>query len=134
MSKITFLNDDPTYGKQVSGKTTPQAILVPQGKYTHLLHGITLVPATDGDGDMHQPMPEHYEAERIEIEGTPDYGTLVSAVVRSRYSADEVEAIVLNGSDTPEHEAEYEALQQWRSHAKEIAKQVLTDPHPNPLP
>lgn len=125
MSKITFFSDDPTYGKQVSVTPTPQAILVPQGKYTHLLHGISLVPATEGDGDMHQPMPEHYEAERIEIEGTPDYGTLVSAVVRSCYTADEVEAIVLNGSDTPEHKAEYEALQQWRTEAKNIAKQVL---------
>lgn len=125
MSKITFLHDDPTYGKQVSVTPTPQAILVPQGKYTHLLYAITLVPTTEGDDEMKMPMPEHYEAERIEIEGTPDYGTLVSAIIRSRYGENEVEAILCNGTDTPEHQAELEAFQSWRKEAKNIAKQVL---------
>ena len=53
------------------------------------------------------------------------YGDIVTAIIRSRYTADQVEAIVLNGADTPEHEAELEALQQWRTEAKRIAKQVL---------
>ena len=126
MSKITFLNDDPTYGKQVSVNPVPEVILVPQGKYTHLLYGITLVPASEGDGEMKMPMPEHYEAERIEILGTPDYGMLVSAMVRNKYSSDEVEAIVLNyGDGDKAHEREYVALQEWRSEAKRIAKMVM---------
>lgn len=129
MSKITFLHDDPTYGKQVSVTPTPEAILVPQGKYTHLLYGISLIPESEeaeGDNEMHMPMPEHYEAERIELLGMPDYPSIVSAIIRSRYSSDEVEAIVLNhGDGNKDHEKEYVALQEWRSEAKRIAKIVI---------
>ena len=53
------------------------------------------------------------------------YGEIVTAIIRARYTADQVEAIVLNGSDTPDHEAEYTALQEWRAEAKRVAKQVL---------
>lgn len=54
-----------------------------------------------------------------------DYGAIVSAVVRSKYTADEVEAIILNHDTeerTEEHEQEFEALQEWRRAAKELAK------------
>lgn len=125
MNKITFQQGDPTYGKQVDITPTPEAILTPQGKYTHILYGIHLVPATEGEGEHPQPMPEHYEAERIEIEGTADYGTVINAIVRERYSQSQVEAILCNGSDTPEHQAELEAFQQWRKEAKRIAKIAL---------
>ena len=128
MAKITFEQNDITYGKYVAEGKTPEAILVPQGNRSHLIYGITLVPATEqeeGD-DMHMAMPEHYEAERIEMPRTEDYGKVVSALIREKYSADEVEAIVLNhGDGDAEHDAEYKALQEWRSHAKEVAKQVL---------
>lgn len=119
MSKITFMRDDITYGKYVSEReTAPAAILVPQGKYSHLVFGITLVPASEGDGEMQMGMPEHYEAERIELLGTPDYAAIVSSVVRLRYSADEIEAIVLNGEDDSD-------LQRWREEAKIIARTAL---------
>lgn len=67
-----------------------------------------------------------YTYETIRINRSEfNYSGLVSAIIRSRYSADNVEAIVLNGTDTEEHSAEYEALQAWRNHAKEVAKAVL---------
>ena len=80
-----------------------------------------------------QPMREdeepqtktEYHGHTVRVEQPLEYGKVVSAIVRAKYSADDTEAIVLNGSDTPDHEAEYTALQQWRSHAKEVAKQVL---------
>lgn len=55
-----------------------------------------------------------------------DYSHLVSAIIRTKYSADDIEAIILNrGDGDQEHEEQYEALQQWRRHAKELAKSVI---------
>lgn len=124
MIKISFFKDDRTYGKYVSSPKRPSAILVPQGKYTHLVYGLQIVPETV-ETEMHSSMPEHYEGSLIEISGSPDYGTIVTAVIRDRYTQSQVEAIVLNGSDTEEHAAEFTALQDWRKYAKEIAKEVL---------
>ena len=75
--------------------------------------------------DMHHDNdPLMMACERIELEAI-DYPSVVSAIVRCRYSQSDIEAIVLNGSDTEEHEAEYQALQSWRSEAKRIAKIVV---------
>ena len=73
-----------------------------------------------------------YECDEVEFahkepltEG--DYGHLVAAIVRSKYSADDVEAIQLNymESKTTEHKNEFNALKAWRETAKERARQVL---------
>ena len=67
-----------------------------------------------------------YTYETIRINRSEyNYAGIVSAVVRSHYSSDNVEAIVLNGSDTEEHAAEYAALQEWRAHAKEVARSII---------
>lgn len=67
-----------------------------------------------------------YEYDEVIVEAV-DYPSIVTAIIRSRYSADQVEAILLNGNDTPEHEAEYAELQQWRKTAKQMAKEVLAN-------
>ena len=54
-----------------------------------------------------------------------DYPSVVSSIVRCKYSQSDIEAIVLNGSDTEEHASEYVALQAWRAEAKRIAKIVV---------
>ncbi len=56
-----------------------------------------------------------------------DYGPLVAAIVRSRYSADDVEAIMLNYSadQTEEHRLEFNQLQTWRQVAKEAAREAI---------
>ena len=56
-----------------------------------------------------------------------DYGHLVAAIVRSRYSADDVEAIMLNYSadQTEEHRLEFNQLQTWRQVAKEAAREAI---------
>jgi len=54
-------------------------------------------------------------------------GSLISAVVRSRFSADEVEAILNNFLANPDDEVrkqEFDALQQWRVEAKRMVDQV----------
>ena len=68
--------------------------------------------------------PPMMQCERIELEAI-DYPSVVSSIVRCRYSQSDIEAIVLNGSDTDEHASEYAALQAWRAEAKRIAKIVV---------
>ena len=76
----------------------------------------------------HETQETHivYEYDSCRTELGADYATIVSAIVRSRYSADDVEAIVLNhGDEDPEHEQRYADLQAWRVEAKAVARQVL---------
>ncbi len=55
-----------------------------------------------------------------------DYGKTVSAIVRSRYSEDDVEAIVNNYLADPEgHTDEFMQLQQWRTTAKQVARRHI---------
>lgn len=77
-------------------------------------------------GDEEPVKKTEYVGYTVRVEQPLEYGKVVSAIVRAKYSADEVEAIVLNhGDGDAEHDAEYLALQEWRSEAKVIAKQVV---------
>lgn len=54
------------------------------------------------------------------------YDDFTAGLVRTRYSQNQVEAILANRGDGDEtHEAEFEAYQSWRKEAKEIAKEIL---------
>ncbi len=57
------------------------------------------------------------------------YGHLVSALVRAKYSADEIEAIQQNylESKTAEHKDTFAALKSWRAIAKKIAHEIISD-------
>lgn len=75
---------------------------------------------------------EEFEVESVTIVishklGADDYGTIVSAIVRSRYSVDDVEAIQLNymESNTTEHKNEFASLRDWRAFAKDKAKEAI---------
>lgn len=63
--------------------------------------------------------------ENVDITGPVDYNKVVSAVVRDKYSADSVEAILSNGADTPEHKTEFDAFQEWRKIAKAVANAAV---------
>lgn len=76
------------------------------------------------DEIAHDNEPTMMACERIELNAI-DYPSVVAAIVRCKYSQSDIEAIVLNGSDTEEHASEYEALQAWRAEAKRIAKIVV---------
>ena len=73
---------------------------------------------------QHDNDPLMMQCERIVLNDI-DYPSVVAAIVRCKYSQSDIEAIVLNGSDTEEHAAEYESLQAWRAEAKRIAKIVV---------
>lgn len=86
--------------------------------------GIEKYEHSDAEEMPHENEPLMMQCERIELEAI-DYPSVVSAIVRCRYSQSDIEAIVLNGSDTDEHASEYAALQAWRAEAKRIAKIVI---------
>ena len=86
--------------------------------------GIEKYEHSASDEMAHDNDPLMMACERIELD-TIDYPSVVSAIVRCKYSQSDIEAIVLNGSDTEEHAAEYQALQEWRTEAKRIAKIVI---------
>ena len=86
--------------------------------------GIQRYEHAAADDMQHDNDPLMMACERIELEAI-DYPSVVSSIVRCRYSQSDIEAIVLNGSDTDEHASEYAALQAWRAEAKRIAKIVV---------
>ena len=59
-----------------------------------------------------------------------DYGPMVTAIIRSRYDANEVEAILNNylaDSENSDHTAEFQQLQGWRAKAKRVARTIIDD-------
>lgn len=74
--------------------------------------------------DLEGESVETLVCENVDVAGI-SYDSIVSAIVRDRYSADAVEAILANGNDTEKHAAELEAFQQWRVKAKEVATAVV---------
>lgn len=86
--------------------------------------GIELYEHASDDDMAHDNEPTMMACERIELNAI-DYPSVVASIVRCKYSQSDIEAIVLNGSDTEEHAEEYAALQAWRTEAKRIAKIVV---------
>lgn len=52
-------------------------------------------------------------------------GKFISGLIRKRYSQDEVEAIILNGSQSEEHAQEMAALQAYREECKQKVDNLL---------
>lgn len=59
---------------------------------------------------------------------TMEYATIVSALIRARYTDDAMIAIINNRMlypDDPDILAEWQAMQQWRTESKEIAHAAI---------
>ena len=57
-----------------------------------------------------------------------DYATIVSALIRARYTDDAMMAIINNRMlypDDPDILAEWQSMQQWRTESKEIAHAAI---------
>lgn len=80
-----------------------------------------------------------YAAYVVRIEQPLERGKVVDAIVSSAYPTDKMQAIINNhfanlatiadgkklDADDEEHEAEYEAMQSWRTKAKAVATDVI---------
>lgn len=82
-----------------------------------------------------------YAAHVVRIEQPLERGKVVDAIVSSAYPTDKMQAIINNhfanlakiadgkklDADDEEHEAEYNAMQEWRTKAKAVATDVIDD-------
>lgn len=80
-----------------------------------------------------------YAAHVVRIEQPMERGKIVDAIVSSAYPTDKMQAVINNhfanldkiadgkklDADDKEHEAEYEAMQEWRTKAKAVATDVI---------
>ena len=120
---ITKLHEQPLV-TDLSEEYFEQGVAVPRPDY---------VLAWDG-----QQVPNRWGAlvwryKSVRIEEPLTYEAIIRAIVRSRYSADEVEAILLNaqlsadeaGEKAEEYRSELAGLQAWRAEAKRIADQAM---------
>ena len=94
------------------------------------------------DFEKHVPVEEGtagnlYDCESVDVTSGRSYGDIVGAIVNDRYTSDDVQAIMANHEEAKdsaspldddkraEYLAEYGAYQEWRKHAKEVARKVL---------
>lgn len=82
-----------------------------------------------------------YAAYVVRIEQPVERDKVVDAIISTAYPTDKMQAIINNhfanlaiisdgkklDADEEEHEAEYEAMQAWRTKAKSVAKDVLEE-------
>lgn len=84
------------------------------------------------DGEETTEEQEVYEAYVVRVEQPLGYDKVVNAIVSAAYPSDKMQAIInnhlLDSEDDDDYEAhteEFEAMQQWRKHAKEVAREVI---------
>ena len=82
-----------------------------------------------------------YAAYVVRIEQPVERDKVVDAIISTAYPTDKMQAIINNhfanlakiadgkklDADDEEHEAEYDAMQEWRTKAKSVAKNVLEE-------
>ncbi len=69
-----------------------------------------------------------YEAYVVRVAHPVTRDRVIDAIVTEAYPADVMQAIINNHImevESDEHKAEFNAMQEWRSHAKEIATSVV---------
>ncbi len=71
-----------------------------------------------------------YKAYVTRLERPATYERIVSAIVNDGYSTDEMQAIINNhllDSGNEDTEAEFQAMQEWRTLAKTVAREVVSE-------
>ena len=105
------------------------AIGTPSNPLFQICFDTELIESTGPDGTVSTQYRSHY----IQVDKI-DYATIVSAIVSSRYTSNDVEAIMLNNMEASntllsdekriEYLAEDNNLKSWRTHAKTIAQEA----------
>ena len=120
---------------QVQALPSDGVAITLEGTLLRVLFDFEKVEAQEGD-DIHMPKADDlYYCESIDVNGR-GYGDIISAIVNDRYPTDEKDAIMANyelvkddlcpEEKKAEYIAEYQALQNWRTRAKEIAKIIIS--------
>lgn len=113
--------------------TLPTLSVIKEGSLLRIFFDYQDIPVTEEDGDI-----QKYLCENVDVEGT-SYADIVSAIIRSTYSQDYVEAIMANytvAKDTTtditeakraEYIDKYNDYQAFREKAKQIADSVISN-------
>lgn len=114
-------------------------MVLQEGNTVHVFFDFEKVePETTADGEV-LVGDNVWQSTHIVVRGSHSYAGFVSAIVGERYPQADMDAVRLNyelAKDTDsgiteekrtEYLAEYGEMQEWRSHAKEIAKLVLEE-------
>lgn len=102
---------------------------------------IELENGMDRDESKEKTTRLAYSAYVVRIEQPVERDKVVDAIVSAAYPSDKMQAIINNhfanlakiadgkklDADEEEHEAEYNAMQEWRTKAKAVAKDVLEE-------
>lgn len=102
---------------------------------------IELENNTESDNSKKKATRLAYSAYVVRIEQPVECDKVVDAIISTAYPTDKMQAIINNhfanlaiiadgkklDADEEEHEAEYEAMQAWRTKAKSVAKDVLEE-------
>lgn len=78
------------------------------------------MPVMDDDSSAETKVTE-YIAWHVDV--VPEYGKIIAGIVRSKYSQDDVEAILCNHTEGREDE-EYTSFIAWRKMAHDVAQEV----------
>ena len=103
----------------------PKAVetIISTGMMTTVLR-LSITKRKDGTWECEEVEYNHKEP----LTEEKDYGLMVSTLIRSRYSQDQVEAITQNYLADPEdHKQEFDDLQTWRKECKRIAKTLFSN-------
>lgn len=105
----------------IQSKERPVKMLVTKGRY--VIHVTANLGVTEVD--------EGYEYEPIHLQmaDSPTYDTLITALIRYKYSSDAMEAIINNYlyEATEKAKEEFAAMQAWRNEVKSFAKEVFEE-------
>lgn len=119
-----------TYMK-VTNMPTNGILSIKEGSLLRLFFDFVAVPPTEESSNEDQ-----YSCENIDVEGS-DYGSIISAIVKGKYSDNDKDAIFANyeeAKDTTsdldaekrtEYLQEYSDFQAWRKKAKDIANTII---------
>lgn len=112
-----------------------------EGNYIRINFDVEQIELTNGtdSNESKNATRMAYAAHVVRIEQPMERGKVIDAIVTAVYPTDKMQAIINNhfanlakisdgkklDADEEEHEAEYEAMQAWRTKAKAVAKDVL---------
>lgn len=112
------------------------------GNYLQVAYDFVRIEQKSEDSDgMHMTIENSCQGEYIELRGgIRSYDAIVDAIIEDKYPSDKMDAIRLNfelaqnsavasisldDSKRDEYIAEYKEMQEWRIHAKEIARKAV---------
>lgn len=112
-----------------------------EGNYVRINFDVEQVELENGMGSNEGKKTTRmaYAAHVVRIEQPVERGKVIDAIVTAVYPTDKMQAIINNhfanlakiadgkklDADDEEHEAEYDAMQEWRTKAKAVAKNVI---------